>query len=70
MKHQQYVFETLWNKAISAEQKINQIEKDELPEVIEIVYDTNQAQQLALKLVSAAKKEIIVIFSSNNAFIR
>jgi two-component system, OmpR family, sensor histidine kinase VicK len=41
-----------------------------LPEVIEIVHDTNQAQQLALKLVSAAKKEIIVIFSSSNAFIR
>jgi hypothetical protein len=70
VKHQQYVFETLWNKAISAEQKINQIEKGELPEVIEIVHDTNQAQQLALKLVSAAKKEIIVIFSSSNAFIR
>lgn len=27
--------ETLWNKAISAEQKINQIEKCELPEVFE-----------------------------------
>ena len=70
VKHQQYVFETLWNKAISAQQKINQIEKGELPEVIEIVHDTNEAQQLALKLVSAAEKEILVIFSSSNAFIR
>ena len=70
VKHQQYVFETLWNKAISAQQKINQIEKGELPEVIEIVHDTSEAQRLALKLVSAAKKEIIVIFSSSNAFIR
>ena len=70
VKHQQYVFETLWNKAISAQQKINQIEKGELPEVIGIVHDTNEAQQLALKLVSAAEKEILVIFSSSNAFIR
>jgi two-component system, OmpR family, sensor histidine kinase VicK len=70
VKHQQYVFETLWNKAISAEQKINQIEKGELPEVIEIIHDTNEAQLLAHKLVRAAEKEVLVVFSSSNAFIR
>ena len=37
VKQQQYVFETLWNKAISAQQKINEIEKGELPEIIEII---------------------------------
>lgn len=37
VKQQQYVFETLWNKAISAQQKINGIEKGELPEIIEII---------------------------------
>ena len=58
VKHQQYVFETLWNKALSAQQKINQIEKGELPEVIEIIHDTNEA----LQLTSAAKKEIPVYF--------
>jgi hypothetical protein len=70
VKHQQYVFETLWNRAFSAQQKINQIEKGEIPEVIEIVRDTNEAQQLAYKLVNAAEKEVLVIFSSSNAFIR
>jgi two-component system, OmpR family, sensor histidine kinase VicK len=70
VKHQQYVFETLWNKAISAQQKIDQIEKGELPEIIEIIHDTNEAQQLAEKLVNAAKKEVLIIFSSSNAFIR
>jgi hypothetical protein len=38
VKQQQYVFETLWNKAISAQQKINGIEKGELPEIIEIIH--------------------------------
>ena len=57
-------------RRIYTQQKINQIEKGELPEVIEIVHDTNEAQQLALKSVSAAEKEILVIFSSSNAFIR
>ena len=70
VKHQQYVFETLWNKAISAHQKINQIERDELPELIEIIHDTNEALQLTYKLVSAAEKEVLVVFSSSNGFIR
>jgi two-component system, OmpR family, sensor histidine kinase VicK len=70
VKHQQYIFETLWNKAISAQQKINQIERGELPEVIEIIHDTNEASQLAQKLVSAAKNEVLIVFSTSNAFIR
>jgi hypothetical protein len=37
VEQQQYVFETLWNKAISAQQKISEIEKGELPEIIEII---------------------------------
>ena len=47
VKHQQYVFETLLNKAISAQQKINQIEKGELPEVIEIIRNRTEIQRLA-----------------------
>jgi two-component system sensor histidine kinase VicK len=52
------------------QQKIDQIEKGELPEIIEVIHDTNEAQHLAKKLVSAAKKEVLIIFSSSNAFIR
>jgi two-component system, OmpR family, sensor histidine kinase VicK len=70
VKHQQYVFETLWNKAISAQQKINQIEKGELPEVIEIIRNSTELQLLALNLIKSAEKEILVIFSSANAFMR
>jgi hypothetical protein len=70
VKHQQYVFETLWNKAISAEQKINQIEKGELPEVIEIIRNQTELQLLANNLIKSAEKEILVIFSSVNALMR
>ena len=41
-----------------------------MPEVIEVIRDTNEALQLAHKLVSAAENEVLVIFSSSNAFIR
>lgn len=70
VKHQQYVFETLWNKAISAKQKINQIEKGDLPEVIEIIRNQAEVQRLVRDLIRSAEEEILVIFSSPNAFIR
>lgn len=70
VKHQQYVFETLWNKAISARQKINQIEKGELPQVIEVIRNQTELQLLAHNLIKSAEKEILVIFSSANSFMR
>jgi two-component system, OmpR family, sensor histidine kinase VicK len=70
VKHQQYVFETLWNKAISAHQKINQIERGELPEVIEIIRNQIELQLLVNNLIKSAEKEILVVFSSANALMR
>ena len=70
VKHQQYIFETLWDKAISAQQKINQMEKGELPEIIEIIRNQNELQLISNNLIKSAKKEISVIFSSANAFMR
>jgi two-component system sensor histidine kinase VicK len=70
VKHQQYVFETLCNKAILAQQKINHIEKGELPDIIEIIRTPNDTMQRAWKLIELAEKEILVLFSSVNAFIR
>ena len=53
---------------ISAEQKINQIEKGELLEVIEMIWNRVEANRIAQNLVKYT--EILVIFSSANAFMR
>jgi two-component system sensor histidine kinase VicK len=70
LKQQQYVFGFLWNRAISAQQKINQIEKGDLPEVIEIIRDRVKGLQLAQELIRSSQEEIIAILSSANAFMR
>jgi hypothetical protein len=67
---QQRVFEILWNKSISAEQKIYGIEKGELPEIIEIIRAPAVGQELAFKLIRSANKEVLVILSSVNTFMR
>jgi hypothetical protein len=70
VEHQQYVFDTLWNKSIPSDEKIKAIEDGIQPQFIEIIRDTHQLQNLALKLAISARDEILVLFSTANAFHR
>lgn len=70
VEQQQYFFETLWNKAIPAEQRIGEIEEGIKPEVIETIREPKATQERTLELIKSAKEEILVIFSTSNAFRR
>jgi two-component system, OmpR family, sensor histidine kinase VicK len=70
IEQQKYIFETLWNKAIPARQKIREIEEGIKPEVIETIQDPNEIQQRGFTLLKLAKEEIMIIFSTANAFRR
>ena len=65
---QQYLFDTLWNKAIPAEQKIREIEEGMKPPFIETIRDPHEIQKLGLELVSSAKEELFLLFSTANSF--
>jgi signal transduction histidine kinase len=70
VEQQQYFFETLWNKAIPAEQRIREIEEGIKPEVIETIREPKVTQERVFELIKSAKEEILVIFSTSNAFRR
>ena len=70
VEQQRYLFDTLWDKTILGEQKIQQIEKGILPETTNIIRNPTEAQKLAHKLIRSSEKEILVLFSTPNAFIR
>jgi phosphatidylserine/phosphatidylglycerophosphate/cardiolipin synthase-like enzyme len=70
IKQHQYLFETLWNKAVLAQQKINEIEKGELPETIEIIGNPSDIQQLIFRLLKSAQIEILIILSTVNGIKR
>jgi two-component system sensor histidine kinase VicK len=70
VEQQQYFFETLWNKAIPAEQRIREIEEGITPEVIETIREPKVTQERVFELINSAKEEILVIFSTSNAFRR
>src|SRR5207245_3994701 len=40
VEHEQYVFDTLWNRAIDAEEKLKEVEEGSVPEKIEVLHDT------------------------------
>jgi signal transduction histidine kinase len=70
VEQQQYIFDTLWRKAIPAEQKIREIEEGIELEIIETIRDPVETQMLGFELVKSATYEILVIFSTANAFHR
>jgi two-component system, OmpR family, sensor histidine kinase VicK len=70
IEQQQYFFETLWNKAIPAEQRFREIEEGIKPEVIETIRDPKVTQERVFELIRSANEEILILFSTSNAFRR
>ena len=67
-EQQQYVFDTLWNKAISSEERIKEIEEGIEPEFTEIIRNANESQSWEWHLLKATKEEIQIIYSTVKAF--
>jgi len=67
---QQYFFDTLWNNAIPAKEKIKEIELGLDKEFIETIKDPFEITKLIVKLCRSATYEILVLFSSGNSFYR
>ena len=67
-EQQQYIFDTLWTKTISFEEKIKEIEEEFIPEVTEIIRNPDKAQALEWNLLSMATKEIQIIYSTVKAY--
>jgi hypothetical protein len=67
---QYFLFETLWNKAIPAQEKITEIEEGMKPPFIETLRDPHEIQKLGLDLVNSAKGELFLLFSTANSFRR
>jgi sugar-specific transcriptional regulator TrmB len=70
VEQQQYFFETLWSKAIPARERIKEIEEGAKREFVEVIRDSFEIQRLVFDLINKAEEEILVLFSTANAFHR
>ena len=66
----QNIFDIIWKKSKPYAQRIKEIEEGTEPEVIETSDNPLYAQTKVFELLDSANKEILIIFSTSNAFRR
>jgi two-component system, OmpR family, sensor histidine kinase VicK len=70
VQQQQYFFNTIWQKAIPAEQKIEEIEKEIKIEKIETITDPSEIETAYIRLLGTATNELLLIFPTFNSMQR
>ena len=70
VRQHQYLFETLWNKAVPAEQKIKEIEEGIEPEFVEVITDGSKAARIILEFAGSVKNEALIIMPHSKTMIR
>ncbi|MDQ6864905.1 MAG: hypothetical protein M3044_13915, partial [Thermoproteota archaeon] len=70
VEQQKYLFETLWTKAIPAEQIVQQIEEGIKPGVIEIIRNPIEIQNILMDLIKSSTKEIMIMIPTTNTIHR
>jgi two-component system, OmpR family, sensor histidine kinase VicK len=68
VEQEQFVFDTLWNKATPSQVRIKEIEEGIKPETIEVIADPRKALETEYRFLKSAKREIQMIFSTVNTF--
>ena len=70
IEHQKYVFDSFWNRAIPAEQRINEVEEGIILVKTEVIQNPQTTQELFINMVKSAKQEILLLLPTINAFLR
>src|ERR687895_1825614 len=70
LDQQQYVFETLWNKAIPAEQRLREIEEGIEAEVFETITNHEVVSQILVDLAKSVKKEALFFLPNDKSMVR
>jgi hypothetical protein len=70
IEHQKYVFETLWSKTVSAEQRIREIEEGTEPEFFDVIIDNEKASQALIDMTKAVEREALILLPNDKALAR
>ncbi len=72
-QQQQFISDPFWNKAIPTEQEIREIDKEtglDKPDILQLIRNPVEIQKIAFGIGMAARDEILIIYSTANAFYR
>jgi two-component system, OmpR family, sensor histidine kinase VicK len=68
VEQQQYVFDTLWERAIPANVKIRQIEMAYEPEFVKYILNQQETNTVLKELIDCSTKEILILLPSQESF--
>jgi two-component system sensor histidine kinase VicK len=68
VEQQQFVFDSFWERAIPAEQKLKEIEKGIIHSITTVFSDYKDAEKIEFEMIRKATKEIQILYSTANAF--
>ena len=68
VEQQQLVFNTLWEKAIPAKQRIKEIELGTKREFVQTIREPAEIHSLLLNLLDSAERDILLLVSTTNTF--
>jgi hypothetical protein len=66
VREHQYLFETLWKKAIPLKQRIGEIEEGHKREFVDTIREPAEVLSLLPKVISSAYEEIMLLFPNSN----
>jgi two-component system, OmpR family, sensor histidine kinase VicK len=70
IEQQQYLFNSLWDKSVPAEQRIEEIERGVPAEFFEIINDTKRISEILIDLAKSAVDEVVLLLPNDRALIR
>jgi signal transduction histidine kinase len=70
VEQQHYIFDSLWNKSIRADEKIREIEEGIESEFYEVITDNEKAKNVYIDLAKSIEKEALLLCANSNAIVR
>ncbi len=70
VEFQQNLFDTLWNRAIPAKRRLEELELGRKREFIDTIQDPEEIQKALVKLLNNASEQILIIFPTPKTFLR
>ena len=70
IEHQRYVFDSFWNKAIQAADRIREIEEGIDLSKTEVIQSPQKIMDTLLDMIKSARHEILLLLPTINAFLR
>ncbi|HZC50399.1 MAG TPA: hypothetical protein VE244_15220, partial [Nitrososphaeraceae archaeon] len=70
VEQQHYIFDSLWNKSIRADEKIREIEEGIESEFYEVITDNEKAKNVYIDLAKSIEKEALLLFANSKAVLR